>query len=344
MTVSKALRGHPDISDETVERVRVAAEAMGYSPNFFARNLSSRRSMMLGLVVPKIAHYFFGSLIEGVYDTAFANRYETILTVSQEDAGRERKHLQTLVSMRVDGIICSISEQTKDLSIFKWIRKRGVPLVFVDRRPEPALRGFNTVLVDDRGGAFNAIEHSIKVGYKKIACIGGGRHTNIGRNRFLGFEAAMKEHALPVNPDWVIEGGFGKHVGYDGLIHLFGKTDRPEFIFAMTYPIALGIYEAAKELGLSIPNDIDVICFGDSDVSRVISPPLSCVTQPSYELGSKSVELMLQTIAQPAATEEEHLLLPTELLIRGTCIGKSQSSLSDEDTIQGSLLPKSVLP
>jgi LacI family transcriptional regulator len=323
VTVSKALRGHPDISEATVKRVHKVAEELGYSPNIIARSLSSRRSNMIGLVVPKIAHFFFGSVIEGVYNKAFESNYEIILTVSQENAARERKHLQTLVSMRVDGIIISISQETKDPEVFTWIRKMGVPALFLDRRPEPQLLGFNSVVVDDKGGAFKAVEQAIKVGYRKLACIGGYTHINIGRNRLLGFEAALKQHGLSIRKDWIITGGFGKNVGYDGFMQLYSSGRVPEFVFAMTYPIALGIYEAAKELGLRIPEDIDLICFGDSDVSRVISPSLSCVAQPSYELGAKAVELMLTTIAHPDVTKDQHLVLPTDLVLRETCTGKN---------------------
>lgn len=322
VTVSKALRGHPDISLKTSTRVRRMAEQFGYSPNLIARSLSARRSNMIGLVVPKIAHFFFGALIEGVYNTAFASNYETLLTVSQENPERERKHLQTLVSMRVDGIIISVSEATRDLEVFQWIRKVGVPLLFVDRRPEPMPAGFSSVLVDDRGGAFNAIEHAIKIGYRKIACLGGHSHINIGKNRLLGFNAAMKEHGVPVNRRWVIKGGFGKETGYDGLFGLHSSGQMPELIFAMTYPIALGVYEAAKELGLRIPHDVDVISYGDSDVSKVISPALSCVNQPSYEAGKKAIELMLTMITH-ADSREQHLVLPTELVLRETCTGKN---------------------
>jgi LacI family transcriptional regulator len=277
---------------------------------------------MIGLVVPKIAHFFFGSVIEGIYNKAFESNHEIILTVSQENAERERKHLQTLVSMRVDGIIISISQETKNPEIFAWIRKMGFPVLFLDRRPEPLPAGFNSVVVDDKGGAFKAVEQAIKVGYRKFACIGGNTHINIGKNRFLGFETALKEHDLPLQKEWIITGGFGKSVGYDGFMQLYSSGRVPEFIFAMTYPIALGVYEAAKELGLKIPEDIDLICFGDSDVSRVISPSLSCVAQPSYELGAKAVELMLSTLAHPDVSKDQHLVLPTDLLLRETCTGK----------------------
>jgi LacI family transcriptional regulator len=321
VTVSKALRGHPDISEATVRRVHKVASELGYSPNLIARNLSSRRSNMLGLVVPKIAHFFFGSVIEAVYNTAFLNNYETILLVSQENAEREWKHLQTLVSMRVDGIIVSVSQETRDVEIFNWIQKMRIPLLFVDRMPEPPPSGFSSLLVDDRQGAFQAVEHAIKIGYRKLAFLGGSQHINIGRNRLRGFEDALAAHGIPVNPEWIIGGGFGKDVGYNGLMQLYRHGRLPEFVLTATYPAALGVYEAAKELGLRIPGDLDMISFGDSDVGRFISPSLSCVSQPTQELGTRAVQLILDMIRHREDHREQHVELSTQLLLRETCVG-----------------------
>lgn len=322
VTVSKALRGHSDISEETTKRVRKVANELGYTPNIIARSLSSRRSNMIGVVVPKIAHFFFGSMIEGVYNAAFENNYETILTVSQENAEREKKHLQTLVAMRVDGIIISISQQTKDTEIFKMIRKVGIPLLFADRSPEPPLPGFSSVLADDREGSFQAVSQAIKIGYRKLGYIGGDPTINIGRNRFLGFENALKEHNIPLNQEWIVKGGYGKDDGYAGFKHLYEQGNLPEFIFAATYPVALGIFEAARELGVRIPDDVDIICFGDTDVGQFISPALSVVRQPAHELGSQAVQMMLQNIKSPDATFERHVVLPTQLVLRETCTEK----------------------
>ncbi len=332
VTVSKALRGHPDISEKTAKRIRKIASDLGYSPNFIARNLSARRSNMLGVVIPKIAHFFFGSVIEAIYNTAFDNNYETILTVSQENAEREKKHIQTLVSMRVDGIIISISQETKDVEVFKWIKKMGIPVVFVDRMPDPPLPGFSTVLVDDRGGAFEALEQAIKVGYRKIAFLGGNPHISIGKNRLLGFEQAMKKHGIPINNDWIIHGGFGKDDGYRGFMQLHHSGNLPEFVFAVTYPVALGVYEAAKDLGLRVPDDIDVICFGDSDTNRFITPSLSCVLQPTHELGTKAVQMILDMIRNPDEVQEQHIEIPTELILRETCVGRKGPSAEAKDT------------
>ncbi|MCB0746387.1 MAG: LacI family DNA-binding transcriptional regulator [Ignavibacteriae bacterium] len=323
VTVSKALRDHPDISSQTKKLIISVANEMGYTPNFMARNLSSRKSNTIGVVVPKIAHFFFGSIIESIYDVAFRNNYEIILTVSQEDAERERKHIQTLLSMKVDGILISISQETKDYSIFETVKARGVPIVFMDRIPK--IKNIDTVFVDDRGGAFKAVEHAIKLGYTKIGHFAGYSEINIGRERYLGFEDAMKKHNLPVNQEWVFHGGFGEKYGYDSFMKLYKENNLPDLIFTVTYPVALGIYMAASEVNMKIPEDIDVICFGDAKVQKFLSPPLSCVTQPTNLISERSMEVLLNKIKNPEDKKSQNIEIPTELMLRGTCISYNKA-------------------
>jgi LacI family transcriptional regulator len=323
VTISKALRGHPDISTQTTKLIRTVAEEMGYTPNYMARNLSARRSNTIGVVVPKIAHFFFGAIIESIYDVAFQNNYEIILTVSQEDAEREKQHIQTLLSMKVDGIIISISQETKKYDIFETVKKRGVPLVFMDRTPD--LTDINMVQVNDRDGAYKAIDHAIKLGYRKIAHFAGYAEINIGQERYLGFEDAMKEHNIPINPDWVFHGGFGETYGYNAFMQLYKENNLPDLIFTVTYPVALGVYMAAREVNLSIPQDIDVLCFGNAKIQNFLSPPLSCVNQPTDLLAQKSMEILLENINNAENFTKKNIQILTELILRGTCIKFNKS-------------------
>jgi len=320
VTVSKALRGHPDISKETVMRVKKVAQKLGYTPNYMARNLSSKRSNTIGVVIPKIAHFFFSSIVEAIYDTAFHNNYEIILTVSQENSQREIKHIESLLAMRVDGLIVSITQQTRDHAIFERVINSGVPLIFMDRILD--IPGTSSVVVDDVEGSYLAIKHAIELGYTKIAHLSGYSEINIGLNRLAGFEKAMKEYGLTINPDWIIKGGFGEEFGYSGFKKLYESHNLPEFIFTVTYPVALGVYAAIEELGLKIPDDIDIMCFGNSDVNRFISPSLSCVNQPTDKIGEYSVKLMLDQIKNIENFEPQHIVIPTELILRETCSKK----------------------
>lgn len=318
ITVSKALRDHPDISAATTELIKKTALELGYSPNFMARNLASRKSNTIGIVLPQIAHHFFSSIIEYIYCYATESNYEIFLTVSLEDSERQKKQFQTLLSMRVDGIIMSISQDTTDFEIFKTAKMRQVPLVFMDRIPD--LYDFNSVTVDDRGGAYKAIDHAIKLGYKKIAHFAGYTNISIGRERMLGFRQAMQTHGLEVNPNWILEGDFGEKSGYDFFMKLFHEKNLPELILAVTYPVALGIYTAAQEVGVKIPDEVDLICFGNSPVQNLLSPPLSCINQPTEQLASKSLQLLLENINSPDAFDCKHIVIDTELILRGTCI------------------------
>ncbi len=320
VTVSKALRGHPDISEEMAKKIRKMAADLGYSPNRMARNLSSRRSHLLGLVVPKVAHFFFGSVIESVYNRALEHKYETILMVSHENDEQEVRNLQTLVSMRVDGIIISVSAKTHDIKVFEWIRKVGIPLLFMDRLPDPSPKNSVSVLVDDYGGARQAVGHALSLGYTSIALIGGERNINIGRDRFRGYADALHDHGLAVNEDLVVHGGYATDAGFEGLKSLHARGNLPQCIFAVTYPVALGIYEAAKALGIRIPQDVDIICFGDSDVGRLITPALSCISQPTLRLGEEAVNTMMKMIEATDNAAPKSVVIPTELVLRETCV------------------------
>ncbi len=323
VTISKALRNHPDISLKTTKLIKKVADEMGYMPNIMARNLSARKSNTLGLVVPKIAHHFFGAIIESIYDLAFQQNYETILTVSQENAEREKKHLLTLLSMKVDGIIISVTQETKDLSVFEMIERRGVPIIFIDRVPEAVNNNFNIVKVDDYNGAYKAIEHAYNLGYRKIAHFGGATNINIGRDRMRGFKDAMNNFGIELNPSWIFEGGYSENSGYEFFMNLYKNNNLPELILAVTYPVALGIYMAAKEVGLEIPKDIDVICFGNAKVQNFLSPPLSCIDQPTDLISKNAIDLIMKKIDdEDNEIAPQQIVLDTSLVLRGTCIKK----------------------
>jgi len=321
VSVSKALRDHPDISKITKQIVRETAQRMGYLPNTLARNLSAQESRTIGLVVPKIAHHFFASAIESIYQTAFENNYEIIMTVSQENVDNEIIHIQTLLSMRVDGLLISVTEQTKDKTIFEIVKARGIPLVFFDRIIDGL--GFSTVTTDDEEGSHRAISEVIAAGYKKIAHLAGYDYTSIGHSRTMGFKKAMAEHNLEIPKNWFVEVGFSEDEGYKGFLKIFRSGILPEVIFTVTYPVALGVLLAAQETGISVPDDLQIISFGGSIYNRFVSPSITYVDQPSEEIGRKAVELLLDEIKNREMREEKHIVIPTELVLCDTCKQKT---------------------
>ncbi|KAA3616914.1 MAG: LacI family transcriptional regulator [Calditrichaeota bacterium] len=317
VAVSKALRDHSDISIKTKTRVKKMAVELGYVPNYIARNLSAKKSNTIGLVVPKIAHHFFAEAIEAIYETAYQNNYEIIMTVSQENTEHEQKHIETLLAMRVDGLLVSTTEQTDDSFVFEKVRQQGVPMVFFDRVINGI--GFNCITTEDRKGSYKALKYLIKSGYTKIAHLAGYQSTNIGLNRAIGFKDAMKESGLSVKSNWFIEGGIAEIDGYEGFKRMYETGSLPEVVFTVTFPVALGVLQAAKEKKLSIPGDLDLLCFGGSGYNSFLQPSISYIKQPIREIGSTATNLVIEQIQSPKESVRRNIKLPTELVICDTC-------------------------
>lgn len=318
VTVSKALRGHPDISITTTKKIKRLAQELGYVPNFFARSISSSQSKTIGVIIPSISDYFPIKTLESMFEIATQNGYELLLMSSQENPQSEQKHIETLLSMRVDGIIISMTEFIKDISLFQRIKRLGVPVTFITGDVHED--GFNKVLVDDIGGAFSAVEQAIRVGYKKIATMAGHQHTSVGKNRLIGYEVALKLHNITVRKDWIIPCGYTDRDGYDGLKKLYESKNLPECIFCFSFPVALGVYSAACELGLKIPGDIDIISFGTSNINQFLSPSITYVEQLSTELGRTAMDLTITSIKEKELFKSRTIILPTHLVLRETCV------------------------
>lgn len=324
VTVSKALRDHPDISTSTKNKVKELVNKLGYTPNYIARNLSAKKTRTIGLVIPKVDHHFLASAIESIYTTAQEKNYEIIMTVSQESAEQEIKHIRSLLSMRVDGLLISVTEKTNKTKIFQNIKKMGIPLVFFDRVIEGL--GFNCIMSDDEAGAYEIVNYAIKQGYHNIGQLGGYEEINIGHSRFKGYKRALEDAGISMNPKHIIRGGFSVSDGYLGFRELYKINSLPEILFTVTYPVALGVYQAAKELSISIPNDIDVISFGDSSYNKFLNPSITSIHQPSVEIGRKAVNIIIDQINELIPVRENRIIMPVKLIIGQTCIKKENLS------------------
>ena len=318
VTVSKALRDHPDISESTMKIIKKTADKMGYIPNFAARNLSAKKTSTIGVIVPVIASSFFAQIIDSIYNCAFNSDYDIILAVSQEDTAKERKHLETMLAMRVDGIIISVCEHTQNIDTFSKIKTLGLPIVFFDRTIDDDR--FSSVTINNIKGAFTAVEKAIESGYKNIGHIGGWQNINIGRDRYIGFKEALRKHKIPLNNNNVSFGGFGEEYGYNRFMELFNNNNLPEILFTVTFPVALGVFNAAKEVGLKIPNDIDIIAFGHSSINRFIKPKLSYVDLQTNNIGVEAFELIMEHIRSGKKFMPKNIKIDTNLVMNETCI------------------------
>lgn len=311
VSISKALRDHPDISAQTKERVRAAAKEMGYTPNRLARSLRTNQTGTIGVVIPKIAHNFFADALGGINEVASANGYEIILCVSEESKERERRHLRTLLSMQVDGLLVSISAETESFGIYDQIGDASVPLVFFDRAVDdiPVSR----VRVDDERGAYQATEHALQHGHRTIAHLAGHGHVDIGRDRRAGYESALREHGEAIRDEWIVEGGFGEEHGYSGTKTLLDSTGVPDAIFAVTFPVALGVEDALRRDDRVRPEQVQIYSFGQHSLNRFFRHPHVSIHQPARKMGEKALSLLLKEVDNPDR-EPQDVTLPTRIV------------------------------
>jgi LacI family transcriptional regulator len=317
VSVSKALRDHPDISKETRDLIKKTAAEMGYMPNLLARSLSSQRTGMIGVIVPKIAHVFFSNVLDGMIERATANGFEVIVTISQEQADLESKHLETLLSMHVDGILVSVSEDAARPAMYERVRELGVPLVFFDRSIEDL--GFSSVHVDDEEGAYRGVKRLIEDGAGVIAHLSGFGHTNIGRLRRQGYERALRESGIDPRDEWVVEGGFGEQYGYAGFQELYARGVRPDAVFCATFPVAVGMVMAMREIDPSLETSTRILAFDTGGMRRLAVFPYYCIRQNAVELGRRAFNELLRVLDEKGA-EPQSITLPTEIFGPGEMI------------------------
>lgn len=294
ITVSKALRDHPDISGDMKRKVSETAKRMGYIPNLIARQLNSRKTYTIGVVVPDLENSFFSYVVDSIIDCATDENYHVILTVSRERETVEKKNIKNLIGMRVDGLLVCNSQESKDTSIYTQIRKMKIPLVFFDRVAK--IRGFSKVVFDDRNGALSALEKVISSGFTRIAHFSGYRSISIGAERCNGYLTALNNNSIPVRDEWIIEGGFELEDGYRSFMKLIAQAELPEVIFTVNDRVALGVYKAAKESGIKIPQDLKVIGYGFTETTSHFNPPLAVINQDPRKMGHVAVKKLIGEI------------------------------------------------
>jgi DNA-binding LacI/PurR family transcriptional regulator len=316
-TVTKALQDHPKIARETKARIQAMAEKMGYIPNYYARNLASKKNKTIGIIVPKISHSFHSSVVELIYKYAENHGYNVLPMISFEERRNEIRNIETLMSMRVDGIIANISQETSDNKYFHQLKQRGVPLVFFDRMIESDM--ISHVATEDRKATCEIVSYGLSKGYSKPAHLAGYSNINIGRERRNGFLDALNKFNIKPNPDWIIEGGFSEELRYENARRLLSLKNRPDLVFCFNDSIAHSVYNAAEESGINIPGELGVIGYGNLALARLIRPKLSTVDLPVDDIARETVRLLLRQIDSPARNNVEHVVLKPDVIIRESC-------------------------
>lgn len=321
-TVSKALKDYPDVSPKTRKAVLELAQSLSYTPNSFAVNLRTKESRTIGLIIPEVVHHFFSNVINGIIDEAEKNGYLVIILQSNESLELEKKQVELLMQKRVDGIIMSLSNESNDDEHIRDILRKEVPFVMFDKISK--LIPCSKVIINDQKAAYNAVNHLIQKGCRKIAHIRGPVNPQNAIDRFLGYKKALEQNGIPFDSKLVYT---CKNVTFEeGLA--FGKQieiEHPDVdgIFVITDLVAVGVLAHFNEAGIKVPEQVKVIGFSNWFMSQVITPKLSTVDQPSFEMGVQSFKLLLEEIN---TKKELHPFQPRTIELETAVIERESTS------------------
>ncbi|MEP7268406.1 MAG: LacI family DNA-binding transcriptional regulator [Saprospiraceae bacterium] len=313
-TVSRALRGSYEISEETKKLVLDYAAKVNYKPNPIALSLRENRSRAIGIIVPEIANNFFANAINGIEEVAQTRGYHVMIFQTGESSEKEVTCLQNVVSRKLDGVAISLSGSSKDFSYIRELQREEFPIVFFDRVPHSF--DAHKITADNFKGAFDATEHLILTGRKKIAHISSPLVLSITKERLAGYKSALEKHHMPYDENLVRFCQFDSNEIKRIIIDLI-KTEKPDALFTASDRLALSSYSAVIELGIRIPEDIAFVGFTNLNVAHLLDPPLSTVTQPAEDLGKEAAIILIDLIESkgkniPYRKKE----LPTKLNVR----------------------------
>ena len=317
MTVSRVLNNSGYVSAATRQRVELAIAQLGYVPNALARQLRSKRTKMLALVVSDISNPFFTTIARGVEDAASARGFAVMFCNTDESNEEEARYLRLLVERQVDGVLLVPAENAA--ASLRLLRAHSIPVVVLDRR---ASRRVDNVRCDSELGAYALARHLLELGHRRIAVLTGRRGISTSVDRVAGVRRALADAGLALDESLVRYGGFnfgslnladGRRMAEEVLA---ASDDPPTAIFAANNFIAFGAVRALRELGLRVPEDISVVAFDDLPVEWVSDPFLTVAAQPAYEIGRRAAEMMIDRLVGERTTAGESVVLPFEVIVR----------------------------
>lgn len=296
-TVSRALNDHPDISIATKKRVKQLAKAQHYSPNVFAQGFRSHRSHILGVVVPNISHFFTSTVLKGILDEAETLGYRVLISESKNNEEKQIEMLQTMTQFGVDGILIALARKTTSVDGILQILAR-TPLVLFDKVSDKIPT--TQVVIDEEEAAFEAVEHLINTGKKRIAIIKETENSFNSEKRYAGYLRALKEHQLPIDEKIIMSTeDISLKQGRRLANILLSMKVRPDAVFAITDNAAIGVIKALHKFNIKIPEEIAVVGFSNSSSSTIIQPALTTVDQPGEKIGRTAAQYLIKEIDNP---------------------------------------------
>ena len=314
-TVSRALTGHSNVHPDTRKAVLELAGKLDYQKNMLSISLISKKSNTIGIIVPEFISSFFPQAIIGAQAVASKAGYNTIICQSNENYETEVASTKVLLANQVDGVLVSITKETRNFEHLKVFQRKGIPIVFFNRVCEDM--NVPKVIVDDYEGAFGAVEHLIKRKKKRIAHLAGPDSLPISVKRLQGYKDALRKYNIPIDESLIIPYDLTIEKVKIYVNHLLRMDNPPDAIFCINDTTAIEALKIIKKKKLQVPKDIAIVGFSNDYVSELIDPPLTTVSQPVNEMGAMAAQLLIDQINRDVSEWKSFVrVLKTELIIR----------------------------
>ena len=327
-TVSRVLNDSGPVSELTRHRIREIATRLRYVPDSAARSLITRRSTTVGVLLPDLHGEFFSEVIRGIDQTAQRNGYHLLVSGSHNDKGEIEAALRAMRG-RVDGLI--VMSPDIDSAALVANLPAGSPVVllncFVDGD------AFDSLTIDNFGGADAMVRHLIAGGHRRIAFIKGAERNYDAAERLRGYRAALADAGIEPEPALELAGDFTESGGHDAARRVAAMRDRPTAVFAANDSMAIGALAALRDAGVRVPDEMAVAGFDDIPIARYMSPPLTSVRVQISEMGERAVHMLLRAIEEKNQHEKQQETLPTTLVIRESCGGKQRAQTGRPDEL-----------
>lgn len=313
-TVSRVLNGYEHVKDSTRQRVLESAKKLDYVANLQARSLAGGKTQVIGLLVPSLDNGYLAEIVRGADDELFRSDYNMMLYTTHRYQGKESEYVKSIYSGLTDGLLLLVPLTTT--SYLDALQAQNFPYVLIDQSDDTGKS--NIVDSTNWQGAYDATSYLIKLGHRRIAHIAGLQGLSSASERLNGYQAALTDHDIPINPEYILQGNFNHEFGYKHAKTSIKMSNRPTAIFAANDLTAIGAMEAIREHQLSIPKDISIIGFDDIPQAVITYPKLTTMRQSLPQMGQVAVQLLLEQIENPERPAKR-ITLPTRLIERESC-------------------------
>jgi LacI family transcriptional regulator len=320
-TVSRGLSDHPAINKETKKKIFDLATELGYRSNKFASNLRKQHTHTIGVIVPRLNSLFMSSVLSGIEKVLNNAGYNLIIAQSFEQEAKERTNTTTMFNSRVDGLIVSLSSDTKDYSHFDTFIKKNIPIVFFDRIAKEI--DATKVLIDNFKAGYQATSHLLDQGCKEILHITGNITRNVYKDRFDGYKKALQERQIDYDPNLFFSNDLSEQAVQDTINEVLKRKKLPDGLFITNDSAAAYALTILKQAGLKVPKDIAIVGFNNDLISQVTEPAITTINYPGNEMGETIARIILNRLDDNGDNSfTSTVTLNSDLVIRASSLRK----------------------